>query len=121
LLERKYNKIKKKGVNVMKNPASLLYMRPTMPSIVISKRWQKYHNLHMKNLLEGTLTIGHMYAVSSSDLSASVKSKKEDRRLAIGKKIFYILFYEELAPNKKKYFSNHADTRIYESEEFDVC
>ena len=100
----------------MKNPASLAYLYPSIPTVVISRRWQRYHEEALENAVEDMLQIFDAYAVGGSHLSAPLKQRYQANALKIGTHTFYLLLRVSLPRSKRTYFRTHPNTRIYKED-----
>ena len=97
----------------MKNPASLAYLYPSIPTRTISNRWQRYHEEILKKQLEDILRITGLYAIPGTFLSSSWKQKHQDLRLKSSNHVYYLLPRVKIPHTKRSYFRDHPETRIY--------
>ena len=84
--------------------------------MIISRRWQRYHDEALENALEGMLQIFDAYAVGGRHLSAPLKRSYQANALKIGTHTFYLLPRASLPRSKRTYFRTHPNTRIYKED-----
>ncbi len=100
----------------MKNPASLAYLYPSIPTKEISRRWQRYHEEVLENALEGMLLIFDSFAIGGSHLSTPLKQRYQANALKIGTHTYYLLPHASLPRSKRTYFRTHPERRIYKED-----
>ncbi len=104
---------------MMKNPATLVYLFPSISRITLAKKFQAWHDDLSIEQLRGLLRITGHVAFPSHALSPSTKEKMKENRIRLGHVVYYVIPENFIPRNAKSFFRRNPTKFVYPEEETD--